>query len=83
MPFLVSLSEHAFSPSSAACRFVRSGGVPLNVAVAGGVMTMGERHASADIPAKMFQKAIVEAREEGVSIAEKAVALVREYRSNK
>ncbi|MDA3957898.1 citrate/2-methylcitrate synthase [Oceanispirochaeta sp.] len=81
--FLVSLSEHAFSPSSVSSRFVRSGGVPLNVAVAGGVMTMGERHASADIPANMFQKAVIEARSEGISIPEKALSLVKEYRSQK
>ena len=53
---LVSLCEHAFSPSSAATRFVASGGVPLNTAVAGGILTMGERHASADIPAQTFQQ---------------------------
>ena len=55
---LVSFSEHAFSPSVASCRLVQSGGVPLNAAVAGGILAMGERHASADVPACMFQEAI-------------------------
>ncbi len=32
---LVSLAEHAFSPSSAASRFVASGGVPLHVGATG------------------------------------------------
>lgn len=77
---LVSLSEHAFSPSAASCRFVRSGGVPLNVAVAGGVLTLGERHASADVPAAMFQDAVRRMHEENLSIKETAHKVVSEYR---
>ena len=77
---LVSLSEHAFSPSAASCRFVRSGGVPLNVAVAGGVLTLGDRHASADVPAEMFQNAVRQMHEEGLTIKETAWRLVSDYR---
>ncbi len=80
---LVSLSEHAFSPSAASCRFVRSGGVPLNVAVAGGVLTLGERHASADVPAAMFQTGIKRMRDEGLSIEETAYKIVSEYRAER
>jgi len=80
---LVSLSEHAFSPSAAASRFVRSGGVPLNVSVAGGVLTLGERHASADIPAAMFQDAIRRAGYEGISVEKMANIVVTEYRKEK
>jgi citrate synthase len=80
---LVSLSEHAFSPSAASCRFVRSGGVPLNAAVAGGVLTLGERHASADVPAQMFQDAVRQMHEEKLSAREFARRLVTEYRSDR
>lgn len=80
---LVSLAEHAFSPSAASSRFVRSGGVPLNVAVAGGVLTLGERHASADIPAQMFQDTVESLKKENISVADAAYKLVSEYRSEK
>ena len=80
---LVSMAEHAFSPSVASSRFVRSGGVPLNVAVAGGVMTLGERHASADIPAAMFQQAVLEAENNGLDLKEAALKLVTEYRKDR
>jgi len=80
---LVSLCEHAFSPSSAAARFVASGGVPLNTAVAGGILTMGTRHASADIPAQVFQDGVARCREEGVDIETCALQIVREHRQSK
>lgn len=80
---LVSLAEHAFSPSSAATRFVASGGVPLNTAVAGGVLTMGERHASADIPARVFQSGVARCREQGIEIRTCALEIVREHRQSK
>ncbi len=80
---LVSLSEHAFSPSSVSSRFIRSGGVPLNVAVGGGILTMGTRHASADVPAIMFQEGLKRAEKEGLSIEETAHKIVSEYRKEK
>jgi citrate synthase len=80
---LVSLAEHAFSPSSAACRFVRSGGTELNTAVAGGILTIGSRHASADVPAAMFQEAVARAKEEGITLEEKARQTVSAYRQQK
>ena len=80
---LVSLAEHAFSPSSVSARFVASGGVPLNTAVAGGVLTMGERHASADVPARMFIEGTEECDREGISIEESAERIVSKYRREK
>ena len=80
---LVNFCEHAFSPSSASCRFVASGGVPLNASVAGGILTMGERHASAEVPAKMLQEAVIEAEREGLSPEEKAAKMVREFRAER
>ena len=80
---LVCFCEHAFSPSAASCRFVASGGTPLNTAVAGGVLTMGERHASADIPAIMFQEAVRDTRCRSVSLEAAAEELVKEYRAER
>ena len=80
---LVNFCEHAFSPSSASCRFVASGGVPLNTAVAGGILTMGERHASADVPARMFQDAVKIMKEQNLSAVEMAEQMVGEYRAQK
>jgi len=79
---LVSLCEHAFSPSSVATRFVTSGGVPLNTAVAGGILAMGTRHASADIPAQLFQSGIVRCRREGISIEACALEIVKEHKKS-
>jgi citrate synthase len=79
---LVSLCEHAFSPSSAATRFVASGGVPLNTAVAGGILAMGTRHASADIPAQMFQQGVKRCKVEGIDIDTCALNIVREHKES-
>jgi len=77
---LVSLCEHAFSPSSVATRFAASGGVPLNAAVAAGILSMGSRHASADIPARLFQDGIARCRERKIGIEECALQLVAEHK---
>jgi len=55
---LVSMAEHAFSPSSAASRLVASGGVPLHVGVAGGLLAIGSVHGTADRPAELFRDAV-------------------------
>lgn len=80
---LVSLSEHAFSPSAVSCRFVASGGVPLNTAVAGGILTLGSRHGSAEVPAGMFREGIARCKKEGLTIEECAERIVTEYRERK
>ncbi len=80
---LVSLAEHAFSPSAAAARFVASGGVPLNTAVAGGILTLGERHASADIPAKVFSDGVKNCKKEKKTLEECAKEIVKWHRENK
>src|SRR5438309_8389365 len=65
---LVSMAEHAFSPSSAASRFVASGGVPLHVGVAGGLLAIGSLHGTADRPAELFKEAVDRMRREGLSL---------------
>ena len=69
---LVSMAEHAFSPSSAASRFVTSGGVPLHVGVAGGMLAIGSVHGTADRPAELFRDAVAQMRREGLTTEEAA-----------
>ncbi len=77
---LVCLSEHAFSPSSVSCRFVASGGVPLNTAVAGGILAMGSKHGSADVTALMLQEAVKRCHEQGITLADCAKQIVLRHR---
>jgi len=65
---LVSMAEHAFSPSSAASRLITSGGVPLHVGVAGGLLAIGSLHGTADRPAELFKEAVDRMRREGLSL---------------
>ncbi|HLW60266.1 MAG TPA: citryl-CoA lyase [bacterium] len=65
---LVSMAEHAFSPSSAASRFVASGGVPLHVGVAGGMLAIGSLHGTADRPAELFKDAVDRMRRDHLSL---------------
>jgi citrate synthase len=78
---LVSMAEHAFSPSSAACRFVASGGVPLHVGVAGGMLAIGSLHGTADRPAQLFKDAVERMRREGLTMEEAARAVAGEARA--
>jgi citrate synthase len=80
---MVCLAEHAFSPSSAASRMVASGGVPLHVGVAGGMLAIGDLHGTFDRPAALFQKGIARARTEGRGLEEMADLLVREAKEQK
>ena len=65
---LVSMAEHAFSPSSAASRLITSGGVPLHVGVAGGLLAIGSLHGTADRPAELFKETVDRMRREGLSL---------------
>jgi citryl-CoA lyase len=78
---LVSATEHGLmAPSVDATRFVASGGVPLQAAVASGINAMGEFHAGAvDAAARMF----LEARETGLPLADAAREMVMHYRAEK
>jgi len=77
---LVSMAEHAFSPSSAASRLVTSGGVPLHVGVAGGMLAIGSLHGTADRPAELFRDAVVRMERERVSLEEAARRVAGEAR---
>ncbi len=78
---LVSMAEHAFSPSSAACRFVASGGVPLHVGVAGGMLAIGSLHGTADRPAQLFTDAVERMRTDGLTMPEAAYKVAGEGRA--
>ena len=80
---MVCLAEHAFSPSSAASRLVASGGVPLHVAVAGGMLAIGDLHGTFDRPAALLQQGLARARSEGRALEEMADILVREAREQR
>jgi citrate synthase len=69
---LVSMAEHAFSPSSAASRFIAAGGVPLHVGVAGGLLAIGSLHGTADRPAELFKGAIDRMQREGLTLQDAA-----------
>ena len=56
---MVVIAEHAFSPSSAAARMVASGGVPLHVGVAGGMLTIGDFHGTLTVPRRSSKGASV------------------------
>lgn len=75
---MVSLAEHAFSPSSATTRFATAGGAELNAAVSAGVAAIGRLHGTADRPALMFRSVRQRAAEEGASVQEAAASTVRE-----
>lgn len=77
---LVSMAEHAFSPSSAACRLVASGGVPLHVGVAGGMLALGSLHGTADRPAALFRNAVERMEREQISLEEAARRVAAETR---
>lgn len=80
---MVSLAEHAFSPSSATARFATAGGAELNAAVSAGVAAIGRLHGTADRPALMFRFVRQRAAEEGVSVQEAAATTVREMRARR
>ncbi|MBI2200370.1 MAG: citryl-CoA lyase, partial [Armatimonadetes bacterium] len=77
---LVSMAEHAFSPSSAACRFVASGGVPLHVGVAGGMLALGSLHGTADRPAELFKRAAERMERDGLTMEQTARTIAGETR---
>jgi citrate synthase len=78
---LVSAAEHGLmAPSVDATRFVASGGVPLQAAVASGINAMGEFHAGAvDAGARM----LLEADATGLPPKEAALEVARRYKAER
>jgi len=73
-------AEHAFSPSAAAARFVASGGNPLNVSSAAGIMAMGDTHGAPDRLAKIAQENVKRMQEEGKSLEEVAREILLDFK---
>jgi citrate synthase len=80
---MVSLAEHAISPSSATARLATAGGAELNAAVAAGVAAIGRLHGTADRPAFLFRGVRERAVAEGVEVEVAAAATVRELRDRR
>jgi citrate synthase len=80
---LVSSCEHGLAtPSTNAARSVGSGGVPIQAAVAAGIIGMGDFHGGAiEQCAKMLQDNITEARENGFE--KTAERIITDYRNRK
>jgi citrate synthase len=78
---MVSLAEHAMSPSSATARFATSGGADLNAAMAAGVAAIGRLHGTSDRPAEMFLAVASRAAHDGLTPAETAQQVVEEMRA--
>src|SRR3989454_9560646 len=72
---VVSSTDHSFlAPSIDATRFVASGGVPLQAAVAAGILSLGDHHGGAiEQSAKLLQ--------ESVKAAASARQIVDDFRS--
>ena len=80
---LVASCEHGLAtPSTNAARSVGSGGVPIQAAVAAGIIGLGDFHGGAiEQCAKILQENIKEARERGFE--ETARRIITEYRTSK
>jgi citrate synthase len=78
---MVSLAEHAMSPSAATVRFATSGGAELNAAVAAGVAAIGRLHGTSDRPADMYLAVAGRAEQDGLSPPDAARAVVQEMRA--
>ncbi|MBS2535310.1 citryl-CoA lyase [Catenulispora sp. NF23] len=80
---MVSLAEHAMSPSSATVRFATSGGAELNGAVSAGVAAIGRLHGTADRPANMYIGVEQRAAAEGIPMEQAAALTVQEMRARR
>ena len=81
---LVAVADHGIAPSSTVTRFLSASGVPVQVAVAGGLMTFGDIHGGASqAGATLLQEAVARAHADGISLAEAADATVAAARANR
>lgn len=79
---LVSVADHGIAPSSTVTRFLSASGVPVQVAVAGGLMTFGDIHGGAsEAGARMLQEAVALAARDGLPLRDLAERLVAESRA--
>lgn len=80
----VSLVDHGIVPSTGVSRILAACGVPLQAAVAGGVLTIGDIHGGAGQEfAFLIQKWVAECRQKSQSSDAYAAELVARYRAEK
>jgi citrate synthase len=81
---LVAICDHAIAPSEAVSRVVAACGVPLQVAVAAGMLTIGDVHGGAGQEfARKIQEWVAEARARGIDRARYADELVAAHRKER
>ena len=79
---MVAVVEHGISPSSTVSRFMSASGVPIQVAIAAGIMTFGDIHGGAgEEMAKLLQEQVAAVKASGGSLRDAAVELVRVRRA--
>lgn len=78
---LVSVVEHGISPSSTIARFLSACGVPIQVSVAGGLLSFGDIHGGAGQAfARLLQDEVTAMRVSRRSVTEVAAAIVKDHR---
>jgi citrate synthase len=78
----VACVEHGISPSTTVSRFLYASGVPLQVAIAGGIMTFGDIHGGAgEACARMLQEAVGSIGGDESLVQQKARSIVSESRA--
>lgn len=82
---LVATVDHSvFAPSACAARFVASGGVPIQCAVAAGLSALGDHHGGAiEQCQRLLEDSVRRMQSEGKSAEEMAETLLREYKQMK
>jgi len=81
---LVATVDHSvFAPSACAARFVASGGVPIQSAVAAGLSALGDHHGGAiEQCQKLLEEGVRRMQAEGKSAEEMAETVLREHRGH-
>jgi citryl-CoA lyase len=75
--------EHGVNaPSTAAARFVASGGVQLHTAVAAGILALGDYHGGAtEVTARVLQEGVAEMERRGLTLREEARSIIERHRA--
>lgn len=77
----VSVADHGISPSSTVTRFVQASGVPIQCAVAAGVMTIGDVHGGAgEAFTKNLQELVAGSAAAGTAFADAARKYVAQHK---
>lgn len=76
---MVAATDHGISPSSTVSRYLAACGVPIQVAIAAGVLTFGDVHGGAgQALARLLQDAVQDAKASGSTLAAVAESVVKQ-----